>query len=206
LASRKSWISPIAGRLCVARQPIFGTAGDVAGYELLYGRISSNEAAGGVDRSVLSADVLVRAVIDIGLDQLTGRPVCFMNFTREMLLARAYRLVSPESVVIELLDTVKPDETSKRHARSSWTPGYSLALDDFVWDQGYRRLLELATIVKVDVLEPAGRRVSTRSRSGSPYTTFVCWPIVWRLPTCAPCALGWGTNCSRAPTTPAPRW
>jgi len=144
--------------VCVARQPIFGTAGDVAGYELLYGRISSNEAAGGVDRSVLSADVLVRAFIDIGLDQLTAGRSAFMKFTREMLLARAYRLLPPESVVIELLDTVKPDEDVEAACEALVDAGYSLALDDFAWDPGYRRVLELATIVKVDVLDqPAAR-------------------------------------------------
>ena len=37
--------------------------------------------------------------------------------------------------------------------KSSSTAGYALALDDFVWKPSYRRLLELATIVKVDVLD-----------------------------------------------------
>ena len=146
------------GGVCVARQPIFGTAGDVAGYELLFGRPSSNEGAGGVDRGAMSPDVMVRAVIDIGLDQLTSGRSAFMKFTREMLLARTYTLVAPQSVVIELLETVEPDDDVEAACEELVDAGYSLALDNFVWDPGYRRLLELATIVKVDVLgQPAAR-------------------------------------------------
>ena len=99
---------------------------------------------------------MVHAFIDIGLDQLTGGRPAFMNFTREMLLARAYTLVRPESVVIELLETTEPDEDVEAACEELVDAGYSLALDAFDWDPGYRRLLELATIVRVDVLaQPA---------------------------------------------------
>ena len=144
--------------VCVARQPIFGTAGDVAGYELLYRRTSADSAAGGIERSVMAADVVVHTFIDIGLDQLTSGRSAFVNFTRDMLLARAYTLMPPESVVIELLESVEPDEEVEAVCEELVSSGYALALDDFVWSSGYRRLLELATIVKVDVLDqPAAR-------------------------------------------------
>jgi c-di-GMP phosphodiesterase len=157
LASQKAGVSPSAD-IWVARQPIFETTGDVAGYELLCGHTSNNETTGEVDRNVISSDVMVHALIDIGLDQLTaGRPA-FMNFTRERLLTRAYRLAPPGSVVIELLKTVDPDEDVEAACEELVNAGYSLALDAFAWDPGYRRLLELATIVKVDVLgQPPAR-------------------------------------------------
>jgi EAL and modified HD-GYP domain-containing signal transduction protein len=55
-------------------------------------------------------------------------------------------------VVIELLETVEPDDEVVLVCEELVDAGYALALDDFVWSPRYRRLLELATVVKVDVL------------------------------------------------------
>jgi EAL and modified HD-GYP domain-containing signal transduction protein len=161
-------MSPVAA-VCVARQPIFGTAGDVAGYELLYRRTSLDAKAGGVHRSVMSADVIVHTFIDIGLDQLTAGRSAFMNFTRDMLLARAYTLMPPESVVVELLEDVEPDDEVEAVCEELVGSGYALALDDFVWRSDYRRLLELATIVKVDVLDQPASRLDEIAQRVAPY-------------------------------------
>lgn len=138
--------------MCVARQPIFGADGDVTGYELLYRRGPTETSAGNSHRDVMSADVIVHTFINIGLDELASGRSAFMNFTREMLLERVYRLMPPQSVVIELLEDVVPDEDVQRACEELVDEGYSLALDDFVWSPSYRRLLELASIVKIDVL------------------------------------------------------
>src|SRR5687768_7046316 len=96
--------------VCVARQPIFGTAGDVVGYELLHRCTSPDTSAAWPDRSVMAADVMIHAFLDIGLEQLTsGRPA-YLDFTREMLLSRAYTLMPPASVTIELVEDITPDE------------------------------------------------------------------------------------------------
>ena len=58
--------------VCLARQPIFDTTGVVTGYELLYRRTVTDTAAGGVDHSVMAADVIVHACLNIGLEQLTS--------------------------------------------------------------------------------------------------------------------------------------
>jgi EAL and modified HD-GYP domain-containing signal transduction protein len=138
--------------VCLARQPIFDATGAVIGYELLYRRRATDTTAGGVDHSVMSADVIVHSCLNIGLEQLTSGRAAYMNFTRDMLLSRVYTLLPPESVVIELLETVDPDDEVTQACEELVDAGYALALDDFVWSSRYRRLLELATIVKVDVL------------------------------------------------------
>jgi c-di-GMP phosphodiesterase len=144
--------------VCVARQPIFGTVGDVVGYELLYRRTSTDTSAGGADRNIMAADVIVHACLNIGLQELTSGRSAYVNFTREMLVSRAYTLLPPASVVIELLENIEPDDEVETACEDLVNAGYSLALDDFVWSSGYRRLLELATVVKVDVLDqPAAK-------------------------------------------------
>lgn len=142
--------------VCVARQPIFAGNGEVAGYELLYRRAATDTAAGNAVRRRDVADVVVHTFLDVGMDRLTSGRSAFVNFTREMLLARAYTLMPPDSVVVELLERVQPDDAVEQACEELVDAGYTLALDDFVWDPSYRRLLELASIVKVDVMnQPA---------------------------------------------------
>ncbi|HEX6053384.1 MAG TPA: EAL domain-containing protein [Gemmatimonadaceae bacterium] len=144
--------------VCVARQPIFGTAGDVAGYELLYRRTATDTAVSGGRRSVMAADVVVHSFLHIGLDRLTAGRRAYVNFTREMLLSGAHTLLPPEHVVIELLEDVEPDEQVEAACEQLVNAGYALALDDYSGGTHFRRLLELATIVKVDVLtQPLSR-------------------------------------------------
>jgi c-di-GMP-related signal transduction protein len=155
--------------ICLARQPIFSTNAEVVGYELLYRRLSTDTSAGGVDRHIMGADVIVHTFINIGLSQLTSGRSAFINFTREMLLARTFTLMPPDSVVIELIENVEPDEAVEQACEELVGAGYSLALDDFVWSPRYRRLLELATIVKVDVLEQPATKLDAIAQQLAPY-------------------------------------
>lgn len=158
-----------AGEVCVARQPIFGSVGDVVGYELLYRRTATETSARGKAGNVMSADAVVHAFLNIGLEQLTSGRSAYLNLTREMLLSRAYMLMPPGSVVVELLETVEPDEAVEAECEHLVGAGYSLALDDFVWSSSYRRLLELASIVKIDVLDQSPARLDEIAQRLAPY-------------------------------------
>jgi len=74
-----------------------------------------------------------------------------MSFTREMLRARAYTSIGADAVVVEAPGSVTADGVMERACEVLIDDGYTLALDDFVWSSYCRRLLELASIVKVDV-------------------------------------------------------
>ena len=138
-----------AGGACVVRQPIFGSNDDVAGYELLHHAAATEAATRG--RRGPIAPSIVRACVDVGLEKLTsGRPA-FISFTREMLLTRAHTLVSHDAVVIGVPGNVKPDALIEQACEELVDDGYVLALDDFVWSSYCGRLLELTSIVKVDV-------------------------------------------------------
>jgi EAL and modified HD-GYP domain-containing signal transduction protein len=143
----------LATDVCVARQPIFGVAGHLVGYELLYRRASTDTAARGESREVMGPDVVVHAFLNIGLDRLTAGHLAYVNFTREMLLGGAFTLLPRGAVVIELLESVRPDEDVEAACADAVDAGYVLALDDFTWAPEYERLLDLASIVKVDVLD-----------------------------------------------------
>lgn len=146
------------GCLFVARQPILDAHRRVFGYELLY-RGGPGEVACDADLDQASARVLTD-VIREGLDVLTGGRYAFLNAPRRVVMERFFTVLSPDGVVIELLETIEPDAEILEACRELRQRGYRLALDDFAWDERYRDLLALAEFVKVDLLAttPAERR------------------------------------------------
>jgi EAL and modified HD-GYP domain-containing signal transduction protein len=138
----------------VARQPIFDRANRVAGYELLYRNgIRTGEASDpNADLARMSSTVLVNAFLGIGLHRLTdGRPA-FLNCSRELLLGPMLELLHPSQVVIEILEDVEPDEAVLAACRRLVRAGFRIALDDFVSSERYAPLVDLATVIKIDVL------------------------------------------------------
>ena len=138
-------------RIHVARQPIFELGRGVFGYELLYRRDSASTQADG-DHHSMSADVIANALLGMGLQSLSRGTFAFVNFTRAQLLNESWSLFDPQTVVIELLETIECDCKTLEAATKMVKAGYRLALDDYVHDERMRPLIDLAYIVKIDVL------------------------------------------------------
>jgi EAL and modified HD-GYP domain-containing signal transduction protein len=92
-----------------------------------------------------------------------------VNHTRDFLVRELYELFEPKSVVIELLETVKPDAEVVAACKRLVGRGYTLALDDFVHAPEYKPLLELAKIVKVDVLNQSEQDLARVVAQLKPY-------------------------------------
>ena len=137
----------------VARQPIFDAAQSVVAYELLYRSNGETQFADGLTASKMSSSVIVDGVLGMGLDSLTEGQTAFINLSEDMLLQGTAELLDPSQVVIELLESIQPTEQVIEECTSLHAAGYKLALDDFVYDERWDPLLELAEIVKVDVLD-----------------------------------------------------
>lgn len=144
---------PVASRLVVARQPVVDTAGSVVGFELLYRPGETTGPAPTAEQ--MTAQVLVGA-LSIGMDELVGEKKIFCNAERGVLTGETPVSLPSAQTVIEVLETVQVDQEVLDGARSLVERGFELALDDFVWVDGIEPLLELAAIVKIDVL--AGSR------------------------------------------------
>jgi len=136
----------------VARQPIFDRAEQLAGYELLYRNTAASTTASGAAAETMCTDTVIHAFLDIGLGQLTDGARAFINCTRDFLLDGQVDLLPAESVVVELLETVGFDEPVIDACRRLKYKGYTLALDDYVDTPLAAPMLELASIVKLDVL------------------------------------------------------
>lgn len=138
----------------VARQPIFDRQDRLVAYELLYRQNpAENFVNGSVSSTQMANDTLVRSLLTMGLERVTGGKTAFVNVNREVLLDNPFDILDPQSVVIELLESIACDDEVERACTSLVRRGYTLALDDFAYDPSYDPLLRLAQIAKVDVLD-----------------------------------------------------
>src|SRR5215207_6895762 len=124
----------------VARQPILDASGHVFGYELLY-RAAADAVSCQDPYDLAAARVLNDSVLTLGLDTLTGGRRAFINVTRQMLLNELVTVLSPETVVIEVLENVGFDDEILAAVKGLRERGYSIALDDFSFDAGADILL-----------------------------------------------------------------
>ena len=138
----------------IARQPIFNRERNVYAYELLF-RSSIQNSCEGVNIEQASASMFDTSFL-IGLQRLTGGHRAFINCPRDFLLRDYISLFPRDMVVIELLETIKPDEEVVDACRRLKHDGYLLALDDFVDTPDWAPLVTIADFIKVDF------RLSTR--------------------------------------------
>jgi EAL and modified HD-GYP domain-containing signal transduction protein len=140
-----------AARVYVARQPILDLNERVFGYELLYRQEATDRSCVG-DGDTASGSVLTGALLDLGLDTLTGGRQAFLSLTRPLLLGHIDTLVAPEEIVIEVLGNITIDDDVIEACRALHEKGYRLALDDFVPGSEAEALFPYVSFVKVDVL------------------------------------------------------
>jgi EAL and modified HD-GYP domain-containing signal transduction protein len=135
----------------VARQPVFDRTKEVYGYELLF-RAGLENCYDPPDADQSTLDVISNSFLVIGLDDLTDGKKGFINFTRNLLMNNVPSLLPKDSVVVEILEGIQPDEEILAACRKLKTSGYLLAMDDFVLAHRDSPFIQLADIVKVDFL------------------------------------------------------
>ena len=137
--------------LYIARQPIYNHALNVIAYELLY-RDDGQNRASFVDGDTATSQVVINAFLEIGLENLVGQHKAFINLTRSFLLESQPMPFPKEQVVLELLENIVMDNEVVAACRRLVAAGHILALDDFVYNETSKSLLETIHIVKIDVL------------------------------------------------------
>ena len=133
----------------LARQPIYDAARKIHGYELLFRR-SDADAADVRDGTVATAQVLLNAVIDIGVDKVACQELLFINCTRSILMSEP--IIPPDRCVLEILEHVDLDDDLLQRIEALRRRGYRIALDDFTLDGKLAEAVALADYIKLDVL------------------------------------------------------
>lgn len=136
--------------ILLARQPIYDASLEVVAFELLY-RSTSPDAAAVEDGDEASSRVLLTTFGGESILEITdGKPV-FINFTGHLIVNPPP--VDPRHLVVEVLEDVSVTTELLQGVRRLRERGYRIALDDFQHHPSLTPLVELADIVKLDVLE-----------------------------------------------------
>src|SRR4051812_48408558 len=140
----------------VARQPVFDSAMQVYGYELLFRDGWQNIARinDATDASHITADIS----LELGVDILCAGRRAFLNCTRDLLLSRAVEAFAPDDTVLEILEDIEPDAEILQRCDDLGRLGYTLALDDVVSMSRIDAFRGHAIMAKVDF------RGTTRAR------------------------------------------
>ncbi|HYB23180.1 MAG TPA: HDOD domain-containing protein, partial [Solirubrobacteraceae bacterium] len=136
----------------VARQPILDRDARLIGYELLFREPRARSAQVRDDREATSA-VILDGLLDVGLLELVGQHLAYVNVSREFLLSVRPLPLPAERVVLELLEDQTVDESLLEVLADLCAQGFTIALDDFRLTDDTERLLPYARVIKLDVLE-----------------------------------------------------
>jgi EAL and modified HD-GYP domain-containing signal transduction protein len=150
--------------LYIGRQPIFDKQLQVHGYELLF-RDSPDSTANIADGDSATAQVLLNAFVEIGLENLVGKHQAFINLTRGYLLDNAISVLPSQQTVLEILEDVEVDDALVESVERLKGQGYRIALDDFVYDSRLDTLIKQANIIKFDVLLSSREEIARHARS-----------------------------------------
>ncbi len=135
----------------IGRQPIYDRQLQVFAYELLF-RSGEENRAGFLDGDQATSQVVLNAFMEIGLDAIVGSKRAFINMTRDFILRDYSRMCPSDRVVMEVLEDITADTEFIEAVRSLSAQGYTIALDDFVYRESLHDLIEIADIIKVDIL------------------------------------------------------
>lgn len=141
----------------VARQAIFDVNREVVAYELLFRNSSNINKFIPVENSNPTLDVLRNSFSIIGLDKVTEGKRAFINFDETLIKSGTIEAFPKECIAIEILETVKLDDTIIKCCRNLKEKGYIIALDDFQYNEEFDRLMEYVDIIKVDFILTKGK-------------------------------------------------
>ncbi len=135
----------------VARQPIFRPNETVWGYELLF-RSDETNIANVTDETQATSSVIADG-LSMAMEGLSEGTRILINFPEDMLLNDVGFALPKETCVIEILEHVTPNKDTLAAVKRLKDAGYTIAVDDFFGQPELKPFVDLADIVKIDILE-----------------------------------------------------
>jgi EAL and modified HD-GYP domain-containing signal transduction protein len=136
--------------IVVGRQPVFDRELSIVGYELLFRPLEGGALSDELGGDLMTTSVLFSSV-GIGVNRLVGDKTIFCNVDRGLLTGTEPLVLAPERTVFEVSGSLELDDEVVEGCEHLVRHGYMLALDHFTWSDGIERLLEIATLVKIDL-------------------------------------------------------
>lgn len=133
-----------------ARQPILDSEKNLYAYELLF-RDGVDNVFPDVDGDMATSRIVEGAQINFGLADLTDNKPAFINFTLETMLKKYPTMMSKETLVVEILETVQPGKRLLAEVQKLKEQGYTLALDDYEHKPVWRHFFPYIDMIKIDL-------------------------------------------------------
>lgn len=139
----------------IGRQAIYDKQLNVAAYELLSRSNAEHNAAfiGEHNANHATTIVMLNALTEIGLDQLVGSHPAFINLTYDFLIGEYEIPDLRNQLVLEILEDVEVTDELVSAVKKLSNSGFMIALDDFIYHEDMLPLVELADIIKIDILQ-----------------------------------------------------
>lgn len=150
--NKENKATPATNNVYVGRQPIFDRKLNVYAYELLYRAQGQTTAAGAqFDGERATTTTIINTFMEIGLDRLVLNKLAAINLTEQFLLDESRIPFHPKQVILEILEDVEVTPRLVAAVSHLAEAGYTIALDDYLYNPAHAPLLHLANIVKIDI-------------------------------------------------------
>lgn len=132
-----------------ARQPILDQEKKLFAYELLF-RDSIINVFPDIDGDEATTKMIEASNFNLGISEFTGNKPAFINFTLDTLSKGYAETLTPEEVVVEILETVKPGKKLLSICKDLHQKGYTIALDDYIHQPVWQHFYPFIHIIKID--------------------------------------------------------
>ncbi len=154
--------------ILVGRQPIYNSQLNIVAYELLFRSSKSHQTANFEDGDKATSKLILNTFLDFGLDNLVGKLPAYINMTRNFLLGNKVMPLDKEQVVLEILEDVEIDDEVINAVKSLSEQGYTIALDDFIFDETHKQILPYINIIKIDILNLSNDEIKQQIETITP--------------------------------------
>ncbi|MCW8936332.1 MAG: HDOD domain-containing protein [Gammaproteobacteria bacterium] len=138
----------------VGRQPIYNKSLGVYGYELLFRAGEENAAAmGELSADGATSTTIINSFLEIGLDKLVGTRQAFINLTEQFLIDENALPISPQQVVLEILEDIPITAKLIKSVERLKAAGFTIALDDYIYNPAHKPIVSLVDIIKIDIMQ-----------------------------------------------------
>ncbi len=132
-----------------ARQPILDKEKNLFAYELLF-RDSLKNVFPDVNEDEATSKMIDASRFNIGLHEFTAGKPAFINFTIDSLNNHYPEILTPDELVVEILETVQPGKRLLTHCKDLFKKGYTIALDDYIHQPAWKHFYPYVHIIKLD--------------------------------------------------------
>lgn len=140
-------------KIFTARQPIFNRSKKVIAYELLFRDSEKNCFPTNIPGDVATSKLLVNTLLNMDIDDVTDSKPALINFPENILKSTFSDLLPSKKIIIEILETVEPNDETYEWIRKLFHQGYYIALDDFVFKPEWERFFKFVKMIKIDIME-----------------------------------------------------